>query len=99
VSALLVIQASVSREPGLRARYREYQARVQPLIEACGGRLRASGVGLEVLEGGHDGRRLLIFEFPSMDALRAFWQSPQYAAVRPLRAGAASLDVWAVPAT
>jgi uncharacterized protein (DUF1330 family) len=33
-----------------------------------------------------------------MDAVRAFWQSPRYAEIRPLRAGAASVDVWAVPA-
>jgi uncharacterized protein (DUF1330 family) len=98
VSALLIIQAAVSQDRGHRARYGRYQALVQPLIEACGGRLRASGLDLEVLEGEHDGRRLLIFEFPSMDAVRAFWQSPRYAEIRPLRAGAASVDVWAVPA-
>jgi uncharacterized protein (DUF1330 family) len=98
VSALLIVQAAVAQDGEHRARYREYQERVRPLIESCGGRLRASGLGLEVLEGGHDGRRLLVFEFPSMDALRAFWRSPQYAEIRPLRAGAARIDAWAVPA-
>lgn len=98
MSALLIIQAAVSRDVAHRERYRRYQAQVQPLIESCGGRLRASGLNLEVLEGAHDGRRLMMFEFPSMDALRAFWQSPQYAAIRPLRAGAARVEVWAVPA-
>jgi len=98
VSALLIIQAAVSREAAHRERYRQYQNEVQPLIESCGGRLRASGVNLEVLEGEHDGRRLIVFEFPSMVALRAFWRSPQYAGIRALRAGAARVDVWAVPA-
>ena len=96
--ALFIIQAEVSADAAKRVRYHEYQARVQPLIEAHGGRFRASGVGLEVPEGSHDGRRLIVFEFPSMDALHAFWDSPQYGQLRGLRAGAAQVDAWAVPA-
>ena len=96
--ALFIIQADVSADGALRARYREYQARVQPMIEAHGGRFRASGVGLEVLEGAHDGRRLIVFEFASMEAIRAFWISPEYAELKALRAGAARIDAWAVPA-
>jgi uncharacterized protein (DUF1330 family) len=53
---------------------------------------------MEVLEGSHDGRRLIVFEFDSMDAIRSFWRSKEYAAVKPLRFGAAKIDVWAVPA-
>lgn len=93
--ALMIIQAMVSE----KNRYKAYQEGVKPLIESFGGRLKASGVGLEVLEGAHDGRRLLIFEFPSVEAIREFWRSPAYAAVKPLREGAATIDVWAVPAT
>lgn len=96
--ALFIIQAEVAPDTALRERYRQYQAGVQPLIEAHGGRFRASGVGLHVLEGAHDGRRLIVFEFASMDALRGFWNSPQYAALKMLRAGAARVDAWAVPA-
>ena len=68
------------------------------LIEFCGGKLRATGVELEVLEGAHDGRRLVVFEFPSMDAIRRFWNSPEYEKVKTLRKDAARIDVWAVPA-
>ena len=94
MAALLIIQGSVlKKEP-----YKAYQARVAPLIESFGGRLKASGVGLEVLEGAHDGRRLVVFEFPSMDAIRGFWNSREYAEVKKLRQGAATIDVWAVPA-
>ena len=82
-----------------RARYREYQDAVRPFIEACGGRLRATGKDLEVLEGAHDGRRLVVIEFPSAEALQAFWRSPDYAGIRALREGAAQVDVWAVPAS
>ena len=92
--ALLIIQASVLKKEG----YQAYQAAVQPLIESCGGRLRATGVELEVLEGRHDGRRLVVFEFPSMRDIRSFWDSSQYKEIRKLREGAATIDVWAVPA-
>ena len=96
--ALFIIQATVSRDPAERERYREYQAQVQPLIAAHGGRLRATAGRLEVLEGAHDGRRLVVFEFPSMEALHGFWHSPQYAVIKTLRANAAQVDAWAVPA-
>lgn len=95
VAALLMIQAAVTD----KGSYRQYQAAVQPLIESCGGRLRATGVGLEVLEGGAPSRRLVVFEFPSMAALRAFWHSAEYAGVRRLREGAAEVDVWALQAS
>jgi uncharacterized protein (DUF1330 family) len=32
-----------------------------------------------------------------MEKIREFWNSPAYAAVKPLREGAAKIDVWAVP--
>ena len=98
MAALLIIQATVSHDPVERQHYREYQAQVQPLIAAHGGRLRATGSELEVLEGSHDGRRLVVFEFPSMQALHGCWHSPQYAVLKTLRANAAQVDAWAVPA-
>ena len=94
MGALMIIQATVSQKD----KYKAYQDGVKPLIEAFGGRFKASGVGMEVLEGSHDGRRLIVFEFDSMDAIRSFWTSREYAAVKPLRFGAAKIDVWAVPA-
>jgi uncharacterized protein (DUF1330 family) len=39
---------------------------------------------------------MVIFEFPSMDAIHAFWNSPDYVPVKKIRQGAATLDVWAV---
>ena len=98
MAALFIIQATVSHDPVERQHYREYQAQVRPLIAAHGGRLRATGSELEVLEGSHDGRRLVVFEFPSMQALHGFWHSPQYAVLKTLRANAAQVDAWAVPA-
>ena len=93
MAALLIVQATVTE----REAYKRYQAAVQPLMASFGGKLKATGVGLEVLEGSHDDRRLVIFEFPSMGTIRDFWDSPEYATVKNLREGAATIDVWAVP--
>ena len=91
--ALLIIQATVTD----KARYKAYQEGVKPVIEAFGGRLKASGVGLQVLEGAHDGRRLVVFEFDSLNSIKTFWQSSEYAKVKSLRKDAAKIDVWAIP--
>jgi uncharacterized protein (DUF1330 family) len=37
------------------------------------------------------------FEFPDMDAIRAFWDSPDYVPIKKLREGIATLNVWAFP--
>jgi uncharacterized protein (DUF1330 family) len=39
---------------------------------------------------------LVIFEFPSLDAIHAFWNSPEYGPVKKIREGAAVVDIWAV---
>jgi uncharacterized protein (DUF1330 family) len=50
-----------------------------------------------VAEGSHDGRRLVVFEFSSMEVIRSVWNSSEYATIKKLREGAGELDVWAVP--
>jgi len=93
MAALLIVQAAVTQ----REAYQRYQAAVQPLMASFGGKLKGTGVGLEVLEGSHDGRRLVVFEFASMEKIRQFWNSAEYEKVKRLRDGAATIDVWAVP--
>jgi uncharacterized protein (DUF1330 family) len=39
---------------------------------------------------------MVLFEFPSLEAIHAFWDSPEYVPVKKLREGAAVLDAWAV---
>jgi uncharacterized protein (DUF1330 family) len=49
-----------------------------------------------VLEGDPRPRGGALIEFPSMERLRAVWDSPEYAAVKRLRAGTATFAVRAV---
>jgi len=95
VPAYMIVQIKViRREQGLS----DYRDAVGPLAQQFGGRyLVAGGVKVDVLEGSHDGRSLVIFEFPSLVAIHSFWDSPAYAEVKMLREGLAELDVWAVP--
>lgn len=97
MAALFIIQAKLSADPAFMARYKQYQAGVQSLMLAYGGQVRAIGRDLEVMEGAHDGRRLIVLEFPSMEQLKAFWHSDEYARIKPLREGGAEVDAWAVP--
>ena len=94
MSAYLIVQIRVTEE----RRWSEYRTAVGPLAERFGGRYIMRGAGnVEVLEGAHDRRGLAVFEFATMEALHTFWNSPEYAALKKLREGAAELDAWAVP--
>ena len=94
MAAYLFVQIKMTSGKG----WPEYRAAVDTLAEKFGGRYIVRGaVEIEVLEGTHDGRRLVVFEFPSMEAIHAFWHSPEYVAAKKFREGAADLDVWAVP--
>jgi uncharacterized protein (DUF1330 family) len=91
--AYMFVQLSVT-DPAKFAAYREA---VPAVVEAFGGRYLVRGGTVEVLEGTYDGRRLVLFEFPSVDAIKRFWHSPEYAKVKPLRENAAEVDAWVVP--
>ena len=90
--AYMIVQMSISDE----TQYQKYREAVVPLIIKHGGKFIVRGAKVEVLEGRHDGRRMVVFEFPSMGALHGFWNSPEYVPVKKLRQGAAVLDIWAV---
>lgn len=93
--AYLIIQIKFTAP---KEKFGSYRDAVGPLAAEFGGRyLIAGGAKVDPLEGSHDGRSLVMFEFPSMDALHEFWSSPRYADVKMLRQGLADLDVWAVP--
>ena len=70
-------------------KYEGYKALTPAAITAHGGRFVVRGGPAEVLEGAYDGRRLVVVEFPSMEAARAFYNSEQYGVAREARAGAA----------
>jgi len=65
----------------------EYKRAVLPLIEKFGGRFLSRGGEAEVLEAGRGWRpdRMVIIEFPTMDALKDWYHCADYAPVRDIR--------------
>lgn len=73
--------------------YEEYKQRVPAVIAAYGGRYLARGGATDVLEGTWRPRRSAIIEFPSLAAVKKFWESPEYRPLRALRERAATSNV------
>ena len=66
------------------------------VVARYGGRFVARGGERVVLEGEDDGLRLVLIEFPSLDDARAFYNSPEYAAIKRLREGAGEAQFIAI---
>ena len=71
-----------------------YAQATAPLVEKFGGRYVMRAPGAELLEGEFgQGASIAISEWPSKDAARAFWTSPEYAEAKKLREGLADVQV------
>ncbi len=58
--------------------YSKYTARTPDIIHQYGGRFVVRGGDVEVVEGPAFTNRLVILEFPSREAARTFYASPEY---------------------
>jgi len=74
-------------------RMAEYRRLAQIAVEQHGGRYLVRGAPYETLEGGWQPQRLVVLEFPSMDAARTFYDSSEYRAARDARAGVSDFDM------
>ncbi|MBM3584393.1 MAG: DUF1330 domain-containing protein [Alphaproteobacteria bacterium] len=73
--------------------YEDYRSKVLATIEAHGGRFLVRGGAAEVKEGGWTNPRLVVIEFPSVEAARGWYASPAYRAILPGRTRNADSDV------
>lgn len=80
-------------------RYANYRELAPHAVEAAGGRFLARGGTTAVLEGDREPQRMVILEFPDMDAARAWYDSPAYTEARAAREGAATGSLIAVEGT
>lgn len=60
--------------------YKEYQGPAGATIQSHGGKLIAFDVAAETLEGTPPGPQTVIVEFPSTEAAKAWYGSPEYQA-------------------
>lgn len=66
-------------------RYREYRARAPATVAAAGGRYVVRGSEPAHLEPGWDVHRFVVLEFPSASAAKAWYSSPAYQEILPIR--------------
>lgn len=77
------VVANVSVEDAVA--YEGYRSRTAAIIEQYGGRFLVRGGAVEVREGDPGISRLVILEFPSVEAARTFYDSPEYQGILPIR--------------
>ena len=84
MSAYLIFDIHVTDPEG----YEPYRQRAAGIIEAHGGRYLARGGATQVLEGEWELDRLVVLEFPSVEQAKAWYHSPEYQEIAPIRQGA-----------
>jgi uncharacterized protein (DUF1330 family) len=83
--AYLLVQGHVTDREGFKA----YNAALPPIYRKYGGQYLALVPAplIEVAEGPAEHRSIVLARFPSRDAARTFWNSPEYAEAKKLREG------------
>ena len=72
--------------------YPDYTAHTPGTIAQYGGRFIVRGGQTETLEGPAEDRRLVVIEFESMEQAKAWYNSPEYQAIVPIRWAAAESE-------
>jgi uncharacterized protein (DUF1330 family) len=76
-----------------RDAYERYKQMAAPTVAAYGGRYLVRGGATQPLEGSWAPARLVILEFPTAEAGRAWWNSPEYQPAKALRQTCAGTDM------
>ena len=92
MAAYLVVDCKVTDA----SRYEDYKRLAQTAVARHGGRYLVRGGQTVVLEGGWQPNRIVVLEFPTLEQAQAFYDSPEYAAARVARKGAAQMNMVAV---
>jgi uncharacterized protein (DUF1330 family) len=88
--ATFVIAEITIHDPKAYERYKEL---APPSIFKYGGRYAARGGTVEALEGNFDRERLVVLEFPTAEAARRWWNSPEYSEAKALRQSCATARI------
>jgi uncharacterized protein (DUF1330 family) len=66
-------------------RYQEFMAGVKPALESAGAKYLARGGTHKVYEGDWQPRRIVLLEFPSVQAWEDFYLGPVYQSLKSIR--------------
>ena len=89
MAAYMIADLDVKNPAGIE----NYRAKVGDTITKYGGKFIVRGGAHEVLEGTWRPTRLVVLEFPSMDALKRWYDSPDYRPLIAERKAAAATDI------
>ena len=89
MAAYVVVEISI-RDPET---YERYEVMAPPSIAQYGGRYIVRGGRTHCLEGSWDAARFVMLEFPTLDAAREWWSSPEYAPAKALRQACSHTDM------
>jgi uncharacterized protein (DUF1330 family) len=92
MTAYVIAQMAVHDVEG----YRQYAMAVMSNIQQGGGKVLAANDAAIAFEGAPPYPRTVIGEFPSVEAARAWYDSPEYAAIKHLRIDATTSVVFVV---
>jgi uncharacterized protein (DUF1330 family) len=92
MAAYILVDCEVTNPEG----YERYKALAPDAIARYGGRYLVRGGEAVRLEGDWIPRRVVVLEFPTLEAARKFHDSPEYRAAREVRAGSANMNMIAV---
>ena len=92
MSAYILVDCEVTDA----TRYEPYKKLAQEAIARYGGRYLVRGGETVLLEGDRTPGRVVVLEFPTLEAARSFYDSAEYRAARAARAGAANMNMVAV---
>ena len=73
--------------------YDEYKRQTPDSVASFGGRFLARGGAVDVREGSWSPERLVVLEFPDVDAARAWYESPEYQELLAIRQRAAESEL------
>ena len=89
MSAYIVASVNVT-DP---EKYKNYMALSPAAIDAAGGKFIVRGGNPEILEGDWSRPRVVIIEYPTREAAKAFYDSALYVTARAEREGAAEFSM------
>jgi len=93
MAAYIIVDSNV-HDP---QRMQDYGAKVRDTLSAYGGKPLVSAPDPEVIEGDWSPKRVVVLEFPDIDAARAWYNSPEYQEILPIRLEAADDKLLLVP--
>lgn len=86
MKAYVIVQENIHDDEMFTA----YRSQVLPTIQAAGGTFVVRGGAFSIVEGEWPYQRLVIIEFPSRAAAEAWYNSPAYQKIIPMRTKAST---------